>query len=130
MLDGDDKQTFYSLMRLRDVASSATKPFVLWIGAGASRWCGYPSWEDLGSQLHRLFSTREANYQKPLGEQLIAAGKLPAVFSLCKSVNSALYYGELDRILCRTSGARSIFLCSHGSTSRGADRAAAGSTVG
>jgi hypothetical protein len=60
MLDGNEKQNFYSLMRLRDVVVEGSKPLVFWLGAGTSRWCGYPSWDELGAQLHfDIFPQRE-----------------------------------------------------------------------
>ncbi|MBZ5540999.1 MAG: SIR2 family protein [Acidobacteriia bacterium] len=92
MLDGNEKQNFYSLMRLRDVVVEGSKPIVLWVGAGTSRWCGYPSWDELAGQLHSIFSRSEANYEKSIGAELVAKGDLPAVLSNCRKANAALYH--------------------------------------
>ena len=91
MLDGNDSQIFYSLGRLRDIVVEATKPLVFWVGAGASKWSGYPSWYEVASQLHSLFAKRESRYDRATGSQLIGKD-LPEVFSRCRSANSALYY--------------------------------------
>src|ERR1700687_3113130 len=95
MLDGNEKQNFYSLMRLRDVVVEGAKPLVFWVGAGASRWCGYPSWDQLAAQLHSKFSRSFVHYEKSIGAELIAKGDLPAVFSNCRKVNTALYHQTL-----------------------------------
>ena len=50
MLNADDQETILSLRALKQAALSS-KPIVLWIGAGASKWAGYPSWKDLALEL-------------------------------------------------------------------------------
>jgi hypothetical protein len=94
VLDGNDNQTFYSLGRLRDIIVEGSKPLVFWVGAGASRWCGYPSWYELAKSLHSRFSKAERRYDRATGSQLIDKD-LPKVFSLCRSINSQLYYQSL-----------------------------------
>lgn len=95
MLDGNEKQNFYSLMRLRDVVVEGSKPLVFWAGAGTSRWCEYPSWDELGAQLHSIFSRSESHYERSVGAELIAQGNLPGVFSNCRKANTALYHQTL-----------------------------------
>lgn len=95
MLDGNEKQNFYSLMRLRDVVVEGPKPLVFWVGAGTSRWCGYPAWDELAGQLHSIFSRSEAHYEKSVGTELLAKGDLPPVFSLCREANASLYHKTL-----------------------------------
>jgi hypothetical protein len=99
MLDGDDKQNFYSLMRLRDVVSGGTKPIVFWVGAGASRWCGYPSWEDLAEQLHSTFSNRCVGYDRLAGAQLLSRKELPVLFGASRVIDSSLYNKTLTSTL-------------------------------
>ena len=91
VLDGNDNQTFYSLGRLRDIIVEGSKPLVFWVGAGASRWRGYPSWDGLAKLLHSRFSKAEPRYDRATGSQLID-NDLPAVFSLCRNASSTLYY--------------------------------------
>ncbi len=97
MLDGDDKQNFYSLMRLRDLVVEGAKHLVIWVGAGTSKWCGYPSWSELGDELHSIFSRTEASYDKRLGSSLLAKPDLPKLFSLCKGTNEGLYFKSLAK---------------------------------
>src|SRR6266496_809770 len=99
MLDGNEKQNFYSLMRLRDLVIEVAKPLVFWVGGGASRWCGYPSWEDLAAELHSSFSKYESRYDPSVGAQLLAKKELPAVFGRCRGANSTLYHQSLASAL-------------------------------
>src|ERR1044071_8491617 len=89
MLDGNDKQTFYSLMQLRDIVAKDSSPIILWVGAGASRWCNYPSWEELATQLHQSFSKYKPEYDKRIGSQLLGKSDFPAVFGLCRSIDTS-----------------------------------------
>ncbi len=95
MLDGDNKQNFYSLMQLRDLVVDGSRHLVIWVGAGTSRWCHYPSWDELARELHTLFSRSEASYDRTLGATLIANSDLPKLFSLCKNSDAALYHKTL-----------------------------------
>jgi SIR2-like domain len=91
MLDGNEKQNFYTLMRLRDIVAEGSRPLVFWVGAGTSRWCGYPAWDDLAGQFHSLFSRSESKYEKSVGAEMLAKADLPGVFSCCRKANSTLY---------------------------------------
>jgi hypothetical protein len=91
MLDGNEKQNFYTLMRLRDLVVEGSRPLVFWVGAGSSRWCGYPAWDALAEQFHSLFSRSESRYEKSVTADLLARGDLPGVFSICRKANTALY---------------------------------------
>jgi hypothetical protein len=82
-------------MRLRDLVVEGSKPIVFWIGAGSSRWCGYPDWNSLAAQFHKIFSRSESKYEKPAASVLLAKNDLPAVFSFCRKANPALYHQTL-----------------------------------
>src|SRR5882724_9937008 len=95
MLDGNDKQNFSSLMQLRDVVSAGTKPLIFWIGAGCSKWKGYPLWMELAENLHSAYSRQETSYSKGVGARLLMRGEFPRLFSLLQSANSQRYYRTL-----------------------------------
>jgi hypothetical protein len=95
MLDGNEKQNFHTLMRLRDVMLERAKPLVFWVGAGASRWCNYPGWNDLAERFHATFARSEAKYRKAESAASLAASDFPAVFSFCKNANETLYNTNL-----------------------------------
>jgi len=82
-------------MRLRDLVAEGSRPLVFWVGAGSSRWCGYPPWDALAGQFHSLFSRSESRYDKSVGADLLAKGDLPGVFSVSRKANSALYNQSL-----------------------------------
>jgi hypothetical protein len=91
MLNACDTETIYAIRALRDVVSERSRPLVLWIGAGASRWCGYPSWEDLADTLHSRFLKTEKQYEREQAIRYLSAKDFPAVFQLCKQSNRKLY---------------------------------------
>src|SRR5665213_1976219 len=84
-------------MRLRELVVDGAKHLVIWVGAGTSKWCGYPSWDELGKNLHSIFSRSEAAYDKQAGSSLLSKPDLPKLFSLCKGTNEALYFGVLAK---------------------------------
>ena len=91
MLDAKDTETIYAIRALRDIANEQTRPLVLWVGAGASRWCGYPGWEELANIFHSRFLKTERSYDKEQGLNCLSAKDFPAVFQLCKESNRDLY---------------------------------------
>jgi len=91
MIDGNEKQNFQTLMRLRDLLVEGAKPLVFWVGAGASRWCAYPGWDDLARHFHATFSRSERTYRKEIGLAHLTGGHYPALFSNCKKANETLY---------------------------------------
>lgn len=92
MLNADDRETQVSLAQLRQVISERSRPIVFWIGAGASRWIGYPSWKDLALELRREFATYVASFDNSTALQLINKEFYPELFQLCKDSDSARYH--------------------------------------
>jgi len=83
MRNADDKETIFSLRRLKDVLDQGTRPLVLWIGAGASRWMNYPSWKELTLHLRRDFF-HVGGFDNPRVLKLIDKEDFPSAFELCK----------------------------------------------
>ncbi len=86
MLDGTDKETIHALHLLTDVASRSDKPLVLWLGAGTSKWCGYPLWRDLADTLHSKFQRYEASYDASAANLAIELERYPDLFQQCKDL--------------------------------------------
>jgi SIR2-like domain len=91
MFDASDPQTIKAVRALRAVVAERTRPLILWLGAGVSRWCGYPGWEQLAISFHSTFLRRASKYDKDLANKLLKAGDFPAFFQVCKSADAALY---------------------------------------
>jgi hypothetical protein len=98
MFSSSEGETLAALFDLRDVSASG-RPVVLWIGAGASRWAGYPTWSELAELLHREFLKLEPSYDRRAGAKALAEDALPLVFSLCKAVNCGRYFDLLSTAL-------------------------------
>src|SRR5579871_1079969 len=95
MLDGDEKQNFHYLRRLRDIVAQDSKPLVFWVGAGCSRWKGYSGWDKLAEEFHSVYAKQEPNYDKAKGSELLAKRELPSLFQELKSSNRTLYHRTL-----------------------------------
>jgi hypothetical protein len=95
VLNANDEGTIPAIRALREVATEKAKPIVLWVGAGASRWCGYPGWGDLASSLHSKFLRNEGSYDRKGATSLIANKKYPELFQVCKKSNQQLYNSTL-----------------------------------
>jgi phage FluMu protein gp41 len=95
MLNGDDQATFYALRQLRDVVESREKPIIIWVGAGVSKWCRFPTWDETAEHLHRAYIKLEHQYDKNKGQALISEGKLPEAFEIFRQVNQTRYNRKL-----------------------------------
>jgi hypothetical protein len=93
MLNADDPSTFPAVRRLAKIAESGGRPIVLWVGAGASRWLGYSSWEGLSRQLRKtFFQEHVTGFNNDGAMALIDKGKFPALFQMCRDLDSATYH--------------------------------------
>lgn len=90
MFDFSDPDTSTSLQEL-DRLARAGASVVIWIGAGASRWAGYPSWGDVARAVHRAFIKRVPAYPRDRALELLKATKWPALFDLCASADRSRY---------------------------------------
>lgn len=102
MLDGNDLGTFYSLRLLRDEIDRNCKPLLLWMGAGVSMWCGYPSWNETAERMLGEFSKLEKSFDRVEGRALLEQSKFPALFEMFRQTNRQRY----NRALVSTFGSR------------------------
>jgi hypothetical protein len=91
MLNANDPQTVVSLRQLRSIVQSGKRPIVFWVGAGASRWLGYPSWKQLALSIRRDFATNTAGFDNSRALECLNREDFPAVFDLCRTVDEARY---------------------------------------
>jgi hypothetical protein len=98
MIDSIDPQTVISCRLLRRAVEDHQKPVVLWIGAGASAWNGFPIWIDLARLMRREFFRSHADFDNDKALDLIK-NDLPALFGLCKDLDSARYFRFLTNSL-------------------------------
>jgi hypothetical protein len=89
VLNADDPETTQSLLVLQDTYLRRVKPIVFWIGAGASRWLGYPSWEQTALAFRQeFFKTYRSGFDNKAAMALYDGRDYPAMFQL---------YSDLDR---------------------------------
>lgn len=97
MLNADDQETGISLRQLRGIVAAGTRPIVFWIGAGSSKWLGYPSWKDLTLGLRKDFFRNVSGFDDQQALKLIDRSHFPAVFQMCRGLDSARYYRFLTQ---------------------------------
>lgn len=90
MLNADDQFTPASLYRLKGVIREG-RPIVLWIGAGASRWAGLPSWHESAKKMRKAFVRSLPDFPGDLAASYIDSKAYPDLFQLCKDADSALF---------------------------------------
>ena len=91
MLDASDSSTFPALLELAELARSKRRPLVIWVGAGASSWCGLPSWRELAEKFYSEFSRKEPAFARKEAEELIRKMSYPEFFGVCKRVSPKRY---------------------------------------
>jgi hypothetical protein len=92
MLNADDPESVLALRQLATIAADAARPIVYWVGAGASRWLGYPSWREISRQLQKTFFKQVSGFDNSLATGLLNKEDYPAIFQMCRDLDSALYY--------------------------------------
>lgn len=97
MLDGKNKNTFHAMRLLCDTLRESNKPLVFWLGAGVSKWCGYPLWDELADKLHSCFLKYEPNYDKQKAITFLKSKKYPDFFDLCQIHNKKRYFSFLSK---------------------------------
>lgn len=95
MLNGSDKETFYALRLLRDVVDKHEKPIIIWVGAGVSKWCDFPTWQETAEHFHTKYRRFEPLYNKTEGLSLIQEARLPELFEVFRQTNPRRYNQEL-----------------------------------
>lgn len=92
MLNADDPETVIAVQLLKSLAKTQTRPFVFWIGAGSSRWLGYPSWMDLALRLRKTFFQFVNGFDNRHANELLNKNDFPALFQMCRDLDSQAYY--------------------------------------
>ncbi len=63
------------------------------MGAGASRWLGYASWEDVARQLRKVFFQEHLpGFNNDRAMALIGKREFPALFQMCRDLDPAIYH--------------------------------------
>ena len=77
---------------------AATRPLVFWVGAGPSRWLGYPSWKELTLDLRRDFCRNVGGFDNQRALELIDKEDFPAVFQMCRGLDAARYHRFITNV--------------------------------
>lgn len=91
MLNADDPTTHPAVQRLARIATTNERPIVLWVGAGASSWLGYPPWEELTRALRRSFFREVHGFDNDRAMTHIDKKEFQAVFQMCKDLDPPAY---------------------------------------
>lgn len=87
MLDTTDIATVRAARLLFDQVGRLDRSFALWVGAGASSWCGYPRWPESADRFHSDFLRYEPEYDGSRGLELLEAESFPELFQTCRDIN-------------------------------------------
>lgn len=96
MIDSTDIATVRSIRLLFDEVRRGGKQIVIWVGAGASSWCGYPRWPELAEKFHSDFIRYEPHYDAVRGLDLLQAKQFPELFQVCRTTNNQRFYQLLS----------------------------------
>jgi len=96
MLDATDQATFLAIRELKRSIQESNKPLVLWVGAGASKWLGYPLWKEVALDLRKDFFKYVATFDNAGALKLIDAGSFPRFFQQCRDLDHARYHRFLS----------------------------------
>jgi hypothetical protein len=77
MLNASDPGTFRAIRELRHLIQDSKKPVIFWVGAGASKWLGYPLWKEIAHELRREFSKYADGFDSGEAVKLIKSNSLP-----------------------------------------------------
>jgi hypothetical protein len=96
MLNAEDPGTFIAVRELTRSIRELKKPIVFWIGAGASKWLGYPLWKELALDLRREFFKYVGGFDNDGALRLIATNSFPRFFQQCRSLDRPRYFQFLS----------------------------------
>ncbi len=91
MFDAESTETFAAINELCSLSSKSKKPIVVWVGAGASAWCGLPLWSQLADLFHKEYGRFESSYDRKSGNEFLSKALFPEFFSYCKQINAARF---------------------------------------
>lgn len=91
----DDPLTATSISRLIFRGIEDPTRLVLWVGAGASRWCGYPLWSEFAEQLLRTYRREKIELPEDQIRSQLESGKYPNIFETLKECNRQIFSREI-----------------------------------
>lgn len=91
----ENPETIIALNALESVVRRGRRPLVVWLGAGASAWIGYPLWDQLADGMHQRFAREVSNYDKMIASSLLADRAYPELFEEMRASDSAFYHSLL-----------------------------------
>ena len=91
----EDRETFKALNALSSVVDRGDKPLVVWLGAGASAWAGYPLWQTLAETMHSRFAREIDSYENTEASALLASMAFPKLFQKMRACDSVVYFSRL-----------------------------------
>src|ERR1039458_6677601 len=98
MLNADDPGTLIALRELRRAIQDSNRPLVLWVGAGASNWLGYPVWKELARRMRREFSKFVGGFDNAVAVKEIEANDFARFFQDCRDLDQSRYHRFLSNI--------------------------------
>ena len=104
MFDAENTGTFAAINELCSLSAESKKPIVIWVGAGASAWCGLPLWSQLAEHFHKEYGRYESTYDRKSGNEFLSQSLFPEFFSYCKRINAARFNNLL--VASHRSGSR------------------------
>ncbi len=90
-----DQETYNALNALIATAQNSSRPLVIWIGAGASAWAGYPGWQEVAGRMHTLFSRQEPSYDKSVAARMLSESRFPELFEQMRLTNQPRYFATI-----------------------------------
>lgn len=97
-LDISYKQNYSSINELFVEIAAKGKTPILWVGAGCSKWAGYPLWNDVADIFHLKYCRLESAYNKMIAAEILAKNRYADFFKLCKDTNHSRYRALLVEI--------------------------------
>ncbi len=94
MFIAEDEATAIALQELNQVVTDSHRPLCIWLGAGTSRWLGYPGWKDLAESLHHEFRN-VAGYPRAQASRRLTSERYPELFQSCHDSDSRKYHTVL-----------------------------------
>ena len=91
----ENKETYSALNALQSGVRTGSRPLVVWLGAGASAWAGYPLWGQLADNMHRRYGREVSAYDRKVGTLLLSDARYPELFQAMRACDSALYFSCL-----------------------------------
>ncbi len=90
-----DLETKQALNALESLIETRRRPLVVWLGAGASKWAGYPLWDQLADQMHKRFARETGKYAKETASSLLVNRAFPKLFEAMRTSDPELYHSCL-----------------------------------